>query len=268
MKKAAIFLILALFSTKVFAGQVPVISTKVTLELDGKKSVEEAVFETSYVVNPDLLKALVLEVKTEVENLAEVRGRVSVNLNIPANYLVEAMTMYEEVDLTTNTLVLYQLYDEEKIELIQFKVATGRGQRTPTGEYCLKRITHLPYYYTPKEWGERTGTVKPGLRNPYGLWYSEVLKISSEPVGYEFRPNGAISKNGVGQHSTNRPRSIGRYASHGCIRVHPKVAERLFPFLLRFTPHKKPKSGARGKEIYPFSKGYLIYVKIYRSKKE
>lgn len=270
MKKTVIlFLFLAMFSASALAGQIRTIPTDVTLKFDGKRQVEEAVFEATYVINPEALKALVLEAKTEVKDLGKTKGETNVNLNIPANYLVKAMAMYEEVDLCTNTVVLYQLYEEERIELLKFRVATGRpGMNTPLGNFCIKRVTYLPHYYPPKEWGGNTAPVKPGRKNPYGYWMSEILKFSTEPAGYEFGPQGKLSKNGVNQHSTNKPGSIGRYASHACVRIHPDVAARLFPFFLHFTPHQNPRDVYRGKEVMPFKKGHLIYVKIYRSKKK
>src|SRR3990167_6118295 len=84
-------------------------STKVTLNIDGVKTVENAVFEATYVINPEALKVLVLEAKTEVENLGKTKGKVDVNLNIPANYLVESMTLLEEIDLSTNRFELFQV---------------------------------------------------------------------------------------------------------------------------------------------------------------
>ncbi len=139
---------------------------------------------------------------------------------------------------------------------------------TPVGNFCLKRVTESPWYYPPKEWGGNTKPVKPwpNRHSPYGRWMSEILIFSQEPAGYEFGPKGKLSRNGVNQHSTNRPRSIGSYASHACVRLPPPVAERLFPFFLRFVPHGEPKSVSRGKAVYPFLKGHSVAVKIYRSK--
>jgi hypothetical protein len=137
---------------------------------------------------------------------------------------------------------------------------------TPAGNFCIQRVTHLPNYYPPKEWGGNTNPVRPGPKNPYGLWMSEILRFSTEPAGYEFAPKGILTRNGVNQHSTNRPRSIGRYASHACVRMHPEIADRLFPFFLRYISHRPSKNVYRGREVWPFCKGSLIYVKIYRSK--
>jgi len=245
-------------------------SSKKTIELvlDGKKTVEEAIFEQTFVLDPSELKKLTQEAKQApgFPKGKHPKDKVKVDLTIPANYLVKAMTMYEEIDLATNTLELFQLYGGERLKLFSTKVASGRSGRTPTGNFCLKRIVFRPLYFPPPEWGGKHSMVRPGPKNPYGLWYGEILKVSSDAVGYEFRPSGRLSKNGIGQHSTNSPRSIGHYASHGCIRLHPNIVSRLYPFFLNFTSHLEPKKGLRGEAIYPFTANHMIYVKIYRSK--
>jgi L,D-transpeptidase ErfK/SrfK len=43
---------------------------------------------------------------------------------------------------------------------------------------------------------------------------------------------------GVGIHATNRPWSVGYYASHGCIRMLPDEIEKLFPQIAVRTPVK------------------------------
>jgi lipoprotein-anchoring transpeptidase ErfK/SrfK len=254
-------------------ASIPNVSRRVTLEFDGTRTVEQAIFETTFVLNPEELAKLVSQAKASadwpVADSRKFKGKVETSLDIPANYLVQAMTMYEEIDLSTNTLELFQFYRGERIKLLQTRVATGRpGMGTPTGEFSIKRVTEKPWYYPPKEWGGDTRRVKPwpNPKNPYGRWMSEILKFSLEPAGYEFAPKGKLTANGVNQHSTNKSRSIGHYASHACVRIHPDVAARLFPFFLHFTPHREPKDVWRGKAVYPFQEGHLIYVKIYRSK--
>jgi len=245
-------------------------SSKQTIELllDGKKTIEEAIFEQTFVLNPLELKKLTQEAKQApgFPSGKHPKGKVKVALEIPLNYLVKTMTMYEEIDLATNTLELFELYRGKRLKLFKTKVASGRSARTPTGNFCLKRIVFRPLYFPPPEWGGKHSIVRPGPKNPYGLWYGEILKVSSDAAGYEFRPSGTLSKNGIGEHSTNSPGSIGHYASHGCIRLHPNTVSRLYPFFLHFTPHLEPKKGLRGDAIYPFTANHLIYVKIYRSK--
>jgi len=270
---AAIVCAATLIITTYAMASIPNVSRRVTLEFDGRKTVEQVIFEATLVINPGELAKLTSQAKASsgwsVTDSRKFKGKAETQLAIPANYLVQAMIMYEEIDLLTNTLELFQLYQGGRIKLLQTRVATGRpGMGTPTGEFSIKRVTERPWYYPPKEWGGNTRAVKPwpNRRNPYGRWLSEILKFSLEPAGYEFAPKGILTRNGVNQHSTNKPRSIGHYASHACVRLDPDVAARLFPFFLHFTPHREPKDVYRGEAVYPFQESHLIYVKIYRSK--
>lgn len=269
--KQVIAAVLMMFAANSLFAAPDRVAERVVLEFDGKKTVEQAVFEQTLVINPDELKSLV-EAAKKTKGFPVGRkptGTKTVELLIPANYLVEAMAMYEEIDLSGHTLVLFQLYEKKRIELFRTKVAVGaRGKETPTGDFCLKRVVFRPRYFPIRKKNAKKPPppVKPGPKNPYGLWMAEILQVTPEPAGYEVHPAGRITQNGIRQHSTNRPSSIGTDASLGCIRMYPRDAEHYFPFLLRFTPHREAKKVYRGEAVYPFKAGHLVYVKIYRSK--
>jgi murein L,D-transpeptidase YcbB/YkuD len=76
------------------------------------------------------------------------------------------------------------------------------------------------------------------------------LSKKNEKGDYAFSVPG---DSGIRLHSTNNPKSIGTYSSHGCIRLSPPVAEELFPTLLKYIPHKEPKKNERG-IIYPLDR--------------
>ena len=89
-----------------------------------------------------------------------------------------------------------------------FPVAVGAAvSPSPTGEFQIVSRVANPTYYRP-------GTVIPtGKDNPIGTrWLGLSLK-------------------GYGIHGTNAPRSIGRAASHGCIRLRNRDMERLYTML-------------------------------------
>ncbi len=92
--------------------------------------------------------------------------------------------------------------------IAQFPIAVGAaGSPSPTGEFQIVNRVSNPTYYHP-------GTVIPsGKDNPVGTRW----------VG--------LSKKGYGIHGTNAPRSVGRAASHGCIRLRNRDMERLFAML-------------------------------------
>lgn len=89
-----------------------------------------------------------------------------------------------------------------------FQVAVGAAASpSPTGEFRIVNRVSNPTYYHP-------GTVIPsGKDNPVGTRW----------IG--------LSQKGYGIHGTNAPRSIGRAASHGCIRLRNRDIEHLFTML-------------------------------------
>jgi lipoprotein-anchoring transpeptidase ErfK/SrfK len=89
--------------------------------------------------------------------------------------------------------------------MAQFRVAVGAAESpSPTGQFQIVSRVANPTYYRP-------GTVIPsGKDNPVGTrWLG-------------------LSQKGYGIHGTNVPGSIGRAASHGCIRLRNRDMEQLF----------------------------------------
>lgn len=89
-----------------------------------------------------------------------------------------------------------------------YDVAVG-AQATPSPTGAFQVINRIP---KPTWWGPK-GVVPPGKQNPLG----------SRWIG--------LSKRGYGIHGTNSPRSIGKAASHGCIRMRNADAEALFAWI-------------------------------------
>lgn len=86
-----------------------------------------------------------------------------------------------------------------------FPVAVGTpGTPSPTGEFRVANRIVRPTYYAPGK------VIAPGPANPLGTRW----------IG--------LSLPGFGIHGTNEPRSIGRRASHGCIRMRKADVEELF----------------------------------------
>lgn len=91
-----------------------------------------------------------------------------------------------------------------------YPIAVGkRSTPTPAGEFqIINRITDPTWY------GHESGQpVPPGPENPLG----------SRWMG--------LSKKGYGIHGTNAPTSIGKRASHGCIRMAQSDLEELFELM-------------------------------------
>jgi len=113
-----------------------------------------------------------------------------------------------------NRVVLVSLVDrklaviDNGVVIATFQVAVGaKYSPSPIGEFTISSRVSNPTYY-------HNGTVIPtGKDNPVGTrWVGLNLK-------------------GYGIHGTNAPGSIGRAASHGCIRLRNRDMERLFTML-------------------------------------
>lgn len=86
-----------------------------------------------------------------------------------------------------------------------YRTAVGRPTSpTPSGTFTIVQRISNPAWYGP-------GTVvAPGKNNPLGTrWLG-------------------LSRKSYGIHGTNEPRSIGRNASHGCVRMRNRDVEDLF----------------------------------------
>ncbi len=86
-----------------------------------------------------------------------------------------------------------------------YGVAVGaRVSPSPTGEFKVVSRLSNPTYYHPGV------VIAPGRNNPLGTRW----------IG--------LDRRGYGIHGTNEPRSIGKAASHGCIRMAKADLEQLF----------------------------------------
>lgn len=92
------------------------------------------------------------------------------------------------------------------------------------------RVNGFPYAY----W--RVSTARPGYHTPRGsygvtrmakVYYSR--KYDNSPM-----PNSVFFHGGYAIHGTGYIRNLGRPASHGCVRLHPQNAARLFSLVQRY----------------------------------
>ncbi|MBW4695067.1 MAG: L,D-transpeptidase family protein [Lyngbya sp. HA4199-MV5] len=93
-----------------------------------------------------------------------------------------------------------------------YPIAVGRpGWETPVGTYEVKQMIKNPTWVHPLQ----KGVVIPGgdPENPLGRYW----------IGF-----WTDGKNWIGFHGTPTPRSVGRAASHGCVRMYNKDVEALF----------------------------------------
>jgi len=117
----------------------------------------------------------------------------------------------EEQDVQPRRRIVVSIPDR-KLALIEdgrvvkvYPTAVGRATSpTPSGTFTIVQRVANPAWYGPGK------VVAPGRDNPLGTrWLG-------------------LSRKSYGIHGTNDPRSIGRNASHGCIRMRNRDVEDLF----------------------------------------
>ena len=105
--------------------------------------------------------------------------------------------------------------EDHKLALVEdgqvkkvYTVAVGKPSTpSPVGTFTIERRVANPTY-------QHNGKiVPPGPRNPVGTRWM------------------GLSKHGYGIHGTNEPTSIGKAASHGCIRMAKADLEELYPLV-------------------------------------
>lgn len=120
----------------------------------------------------------------------------------------------------TNSLRVVVSIPDHKLALLDgdrivrvFDVAVGKPTTpSPEGEFIVATRIANPTWYGPRK------VVAPGKANPLGTrWLG-------------------LSVQGYGIHGTNAPGSIGKHASHGCIRMRNRDVEALFELVPAGTP--------------------------------
>jgi lipoprotein-anchoring transpeptidase ErfK/SrfK len=125
-------------------------------------------------------------------------------LSVAAPTIVEAGVV-AKIDLSQQKMRVYVNGRHQ----YTWAVSTGRGRyRTPTGSYSVKRM-HARYYSR---------------------------KYNNAPM-----PHSLFFRGGYAVHGTTHISALGRPASHGCVRLHPSNARKLFNLVRRH--------GARGSRI-------------------
>jgi lipoprotein-anchoring transpeptidase ErfK/SrfK len=142
------------------------------------------------------------EVASQAAN--EIEDQPDAKAGTPEEHRGATANVVIKIDTKANTL---EVHEGEKL-IAAYPVTVGSAQTaSPIGEWKVRRITKMPTFRYDKEMlqhGKRSGNfhlLPPGPRNPVGVMWI------------------ALNKKGIGIHGTNDPGSIGRAASHGCIRL-------------------------------------------------
>jgi L,D-transpeptidase ErfK/SrfK len=144
-----------------------------------------------------------------IETNSELVGKA--RLVLAVLILTAARLHAQETQQQSTRQVIISLPDR-KLALIEdgevkriYPVAVGKATTpSPSGSFSIANRVTNPTYYHPGQ------VIEPGADNPLGNRW----------IG--------LNQKGYGIHGTNAPSSIGKAASHGCIRMATKDIEELF----------------------------------------
>lgn len=179
---------------------------------------------TNYVVRPgDTIAAIAARLAVEPRSIIEANQLTGPNqlavgqvLEIDNSHLA---TSAPDVTITINVPQrLLVVRDGERVRGYPITVGS-RAWQTPLGYFTVTDKETDPVWDVPlsiqREMEQQGKPV--------------ITRMEPSPVN----PLGAhwlrLSLPGIGIHGTNAPASVYRFASHGCIRMHPDVIARLFP---------------------------------------
>lgn len=182
-----------------------------TLIFSGKRFPSDP-FGGTYVVKPgDNLAKIAQNYDITWELLARING-----LNDPrklragATLKVLKGPFHAVVTKSAYTMDLYLGSPDEKgsMYITTYRVGLGREDSTPTGSWIVTPQNKLK---NPKFWGasDLPPSEADDPKNPLGEFW----------IGLEGTDGHAVGKQSYGIHGTIEPDSIGKQASHGCIRL-------------------------------------------------
>lgn len=122
------------------------------------------------------------------------------------------------INTATRRLTLY----EGDHAIAQYPVGVGRpGFATPSGHFQVITMIENPGWENPYQPVKTRTKIGPGTDNPLGTRW----------MGFLWDGKGEY-----GIHGTNAPSSVGKYSSHGCVRMYVKDAEALYGQIEMGTP--------------------------------
>jgi L,D-transpeptidase catalytic domain len=145
---------------------------------------------------------------------------IAVVLGVQAAHAADEQTAAKPLNAATATTAQAEAkreivisLEDRKLALVEngqvvkvYPVAVGKPSTpSPVGSFTItRRVANPTYHHDGK-------TILPGPRNPVGTRWM------------------GLSIKGYGIHGTNEPKSIGKAASHGCVRMAKADLEELYP---------------------------------------
>ena len=186
------------------------------------------------------------------ETKAAPEGR---DLELPSVYMVPPVPPSEDAVVLNIPERAVYVFRDGRLNA-RFPVAIGKASwKTPTGRFKIIETIKDPIWETPREMVRRERArrraIGPGPDNPLGGYW----------MGWHEIPGTGSM---VGFHATNALGSVGTAASHGCVRLYPEHASRLFALVHPGMPvtsiYQPVQIGSRGGRFY-----LSVWPDVYRT---
>lgn len=165
---------------------------------------------TTYTVQPgDVLSRIAKQFNTNYELIMKINGKTSARLNIGEQ--LKILTGKTKISISKTDFTLTLMLNDHYVR--QYRIATGKNDKTPVGAFEVKNKMKEPVWYSPD-----------GGVFPYG--HKENI-LGTRWIGFKDKPN----LHGYGIHGTTQPETIGMAASNGCIRMLNSDVEELYDFV-------------------------------------
>jgi len=196
-------------------GTIPEKQKEIKDQLD--KLNEEIIFSPApypdavmYTVQPgDALARIAKRFNTNYELIMKTNGKASNRLSIGDQ--LKILTGKTKILISKRDFTLVLLLNDKYVK--QYRIATGRNNKTPIGMFEVKNKMKEPVWYSPD-----------GGVFPYG--HQENI-LGTRWIGFKDKPN----LHGYGIHGTTQPETIGTESSNGCIRMLNRDVEELYDFV-------------------------------------
>lgn len=165
---------------------------------------------TIYTVQPgDVLARIAKRYNTNYELIMKMNGKDPNRLNIGDQ--LKILTGKTKILISKSDYTLTLLLNEYYVK--QYRIATGKNNKTPVGTFEVKNKMKEPAWYSPD-----------GGVFPYG--HKENI-LGTRWIGFKNKPD----LRGYGIHGTTQPETIGTESSNGCIRMLNSDVEELYDFV-------------------------------------
>lgn len=165
---------------------------------------------TMYTVQPgDVLARIAKQFNTNYELIMKINGKTSTRLNIGEQ--LKILTGKTKILISKTGFTLTLMLNSHYVK--QYRIATGKNDKTPVGMFEVKNKMKEPVWYSPE-----------GGVFPFG--HRENI-LGTRWIGFKDKPN----LSGYGIHGTTQPETIGTASSNGCIRMLNSDVEELYDFV-------------------------------------